>query len=213
MKTLLNSVLAAAVLGLAQQAAAQVILTADLNNITLEPGLGGQVRDITIQNTGSTSLDNILGLDFVMQIGDGSAGPKIQSVSLSAGNSIFAGNVSGEGLVDHTDWTVFYTVDATSAVPLPASGPATLLARVTFDTTGVTPNTQWTASLKDVTVSGTPYSTQYNFSADSPRALDNVLNGTITVVPEVPQFAIVAGVGLLALALGRRIRLARGVPR
>jgi hypothetical protein len=213
MKTLLSSVLVTVTLGLAPQAVAQITLTANLNNITLEPNLKDQVRDITIQNTGTASLDNILGMDFVMQIGNGSTGPKIQSVSLSAGNSIFAGNVSGEALVDSTSWTVFYEVDATSTLSLPASGPATLLARVTFDTTGLLPNTQWTASLKDVSVAGTPYSTSYLFGTGSPRPLDTVLNGTISVVPEPVHFATVSGLSLLGLALGRRISLRRNGSR
>ena len=72
-----------------------------------------------------------------MQIGDGSAGPKIQSVSLSAGNSIFSGNVASESDLGGTSWTVYYALEANIPVSLAASSPATLMAQVTFDTTGI----------------------------------------------------------------------------
>src|SRR5689334_18590631 len=89
---------------LAPVVSAQIVLTADLGGIVLQPGQANQTRDIVVQDTGSSPLLAIEGLNFVMQIGDGSAGPKISAVSLSAGNSIFSGKVGSEGDTGSTAW-------------------------------------------------------------------------------------------------------------
>ena len=140
-----------------------------------------------------------------MQIGDGSSGPRIQSVSLSAGTSIFSGNVASEGNLGGTPWTVYYALEANTPVSLAASSPATLLAQVTFDTTGIGSGGPWPVSLKDIQIQGTPFSSEYVLGAGGPHTIDAVINSSITVVPEPRQMAGVAGLLLGLFALGRHV--------
>jgi hypothetical protein len=63
------------------------VLNINLGSVALQPNQAGQTVDFFIQNTGSSSLDNIFGLNFSMQVGDGTSGPQVQAVSLHDGNS------------------------------------------------------------------------------------------------------------------------------
>jgi hypothetical protein len=189
-------VIFAAALSLAQFSASGQLLYLDMGAVELQPNQGGQVHDFYIQNLDSTPLGNIQGLNFYMQVGDGSSGPRVESLSLYDGNSIFSSFSENQANQGSTYWKIFYGIDSTS-LTLPALS-STLLARVTFDTTGIGSGSgPWTIS-PSVDFEGTQYNTEYVLSGGTMfREIDMVNAGTLTVVPEPSAYGIVAGVMLI----------------
>jgi hypothetical protein len=178
----------------------------DVGNNSLQPNQIGQTVDLFVQNTSGTPTGNIFGLNFAMQIGDGTSGPKVTGVSLFAGNSIFASFSSNQQDQGSTFWKVFYGIDdGGSAVSLPASS-TTLLARLTIDTTGLTQaDGPWPLSLKNISPGNS--ATAYVLVGGAPLPVDTINDGTLTIVPEPHEYMLMAGLGLAGFAAYRRCRL------
>jgi hypothetical protein len=178
----------------------------DVGNISLQPNQSGQTVDLSIQNTSASPTGNIFGLNFAMQIGNGTSGPQVTGVSLFAGNSIFASFSANQQNQGSDSWRVFYGIDSGGpALALPASS-TTLLARLTIDTTGLTQSDgPWTLSLKNISPGN--IATEYVLVSTAPLPIDTINDGTLTIVPEPHEYALMAGLGLAGFAGYRRWRL------
>jgi hypothetical protein len=195
MKRLLTSITAAAALLFPQLSGSAQMLILDLGNVQLLPNESGQAHDFFVQNIGDpVSVD---GLQFVLRVGDGTSGPKIQDVSLFAGNSVFSAAAANQERLAGSDfWTVAYSIDS-AAVTIPASSQ-TLMARVTFDTSGIGVGSgPWVLSPSvDLDVDFT-LSTFYS-GASSPEI--SLASGSLTVVPEPATYGIATGLLLIGAA-------------
>jgi hypothetical protein len=210
MKTLFNLFAMSVTLALAQLTGHAQFLILDLGNIVLQPEQGNQQVDLIIQNTDSNPLDNIFGLNFALQIADGASGPQVNGVSLYFGNSIFSSYSANQIDQGSTTRSVFYGIDAGGTpVSLPAQS-STLLARLTFDTTGVSgPSGPYAIAASDV--GPIHSSTSYVLIGGSTRPIDTLLNGTITIVPEPTSSTLMAS--LASLVVAGFIRWKKGMMR
>jgi hypothetical protein len=173
---------------------AQII---NVGNIELLPNTPNQL--VTINVSGGVQVE---ALDFWVQIADGLnlSGPQITSVDIVTG-TIFAGNNGGQYGSSATQqpqrW--YQTTDTLIVgTTVPTSG---LLASLRIDTTGVAPGS-YALNLKDVT--GSSGGTAFWDTTFANPVFPLITDGTLTVVPEPQQYALVAGLGLLGLAFGRR---------
>jgi hypothetical protein len=188
----------------ATAATTQAQLTINVGSITVTGGPGALGSDLnpTIQlnlnNPGSAVF--IGGMDFAIKIAAG--GPSISSVDLLTG-TIFESNHTGPIPVSTTDHSQCYTLsrDLTLSPPQLPSG-SSLIASVTLNTSGVSPGTY------DLLLSSSDGQTAYYDAAGNPVGV-NIANGSLTVVPEPEQYAAVAGIGLLVVAVARRLSLRR----
>jgi len=159
--------------------------TINVGNFVLNANEPNQVRQF--QFTGSGVVDT---LEFVIEIGDGSSGPKITAIDLKTGT--FAGAGTQANVV--TDpWAQMSTVDLPST-----SITGGLLATVTFDTTGLL-----YASSQPLLLSGVYDSYNTRFISAGSVVPTTVTNGTISVVPEPMSLGLLA-VGALGLLRRKR---------
>jgi hypothetical protein len=151
----------------------------------LQPNQPGQVVDYYIGNDSPSPVANIVGLNFVLQVGDGSSGPQITDVKLYADNSIFApyfANSQNQGSLPRK---AFWGIDTgLTTVVVPASGLAsTLFAQVTFDTTSLGPGSgTWALNFNN---------SQYVLADWSTKSIDRNVMGQLTVVPEPASSSVV----------------------
>jgi len=184
------------------------MLVLDWGSSALQPNQSGQVRDFMIQNIGGALVENIFGLNFAMQVGDGTSGPRVDSVNLYAGDSIFASYQVNQVNQGSSPWILFFGIDS-GGVPVSMAGTSsTLLARVTFDTTGLSSGSgPWTVSGNDVGPLGS--ATGYVLVGGESRQIDAFVNGTLTVVPEPAESGIAAGLLVVAFVAWKKLRLRR----
>lgn len=205
MNTVKSLLTAAALTAAALPASAQLV--AELGDVTLQPNQSGQIVDIFVENLSSSPVLGIDAFNFVLQVNDALSGPKIQSVDLLTGTSVFnTGNFTQAGPIGgSTDWIAGFNLDSDGHHPTTIPGNSlTLLARVTFDTTGIL------ASMGPLplSVADTLYTLNALSGNSTTVVFSSTTGGTITVVPEPQQYAMAAGLGLLALAFARRFRFA-----
>ncbi len=173
-----------------------------VTGITLQPSQSGQVVDISIRND-STPLANIYGLNFMAQVGDGASGPKITDVKLNYGDSIFKSFIS----IDQgsSSWQVFYGISVYPSPTVSIPSGSTLLARLTFDTTGLSGSGPWPIVFNNILGESTKY--VLGDLDNTPLAIDNFVSGQIiTAVPEPASFALATGLLLLSLGVVRRVK-------
>lgn len=195
-----NSILFALALALVA-GTAQGNLLIDVGQISLLPNQAGQKVNFFVYSDAPNSTQ---GLNFNIQLGDG--GPAVGGVDITP--SITSLDPIGPGtlfqfnhLPPHFEYfppslaTTSFP-DAGGVVPIPV-GPS-LLAVVTFDTTGFGPGYSTTLKLAD-TVNG---DTQLLLAA----GFQTINNGSITIVPEPGSLALAAIglVGMMVLAYRRR---------
>ena len=179
----------------ASQASATPIITVGSHDLL--PDKANQPVDINV-----TGGDLVPGLDLFLQVGDGDAGPQIQTVDVLTG-TIFADNNTGESLVaiggsgSLPYWNA-YAATTTSNGTVSADG---LLATVMIDTTGFTAG-MWTLSV-DFDYGGSHYAS--DFASDAPVTL---VNGSINIVPEPGSLLLLfsAAIGLARWQWRRRRR-------
>ena len=204
MRTFLCNIAALAALSLTQLPSSAQFIQVTVGAIELQANQSGQVVDLFVENTNPTALTSLGGLNFALQIGDGTSGPVIEGINLGAGSSVFAGGTQTDQGSD--SWHAFFGIDVGTPVSLPASS-STLLARVTFSTVGLSASSQsWALSLNNVggndpVLNATHYVTE---PGNNSRTLDSIVNGTLTVVPEPAAYATAMGLLALGLAFCRR---------
>ena len=136
---------------------ANAVLTIDVGAVQLQPDMANQSLDFFIQNNSSSPVGSIFGLNFRAQVDGGAAGPKIMpdptGIQLYAGTSLFDSFTANQVDQGSDSWTVFYGIDTGgNGVSVPASS-STLLARITFDTTGLHPGDgPWTLSFDGIAI-------------------------------------------------------------
>jgi hypothetical protein len=187
---------------------------------TLQAGQPNQSLDLLISTTGSPATTYpMTHVVLDLQVGNGSAGPAITAVDLQAPGSLFASDVGGsitaqtftlqareDALITHND------ANGRPTAYLFSSGQTVTLAHITFDTTGVSPQTTWNFQL-----SNGNGSSHFDFLTNPGNPLDlssatvgfSSFSGLISVVPEPRQSAVAFGGMLLALAGLWRWRTAR----
>jgi hypothetical protein len=162
-----------------------------LGALTLAPEQEGQTVDLVVRNSGADPVNGLFGLNFALQVGDGTAGPKITSVNLAVPGSIFAGYAVNQVDQGSNPWIAFYGIDtAGRAASLPPTS-STVLARVTFDTRGLGPAVGlWSLSIRDVG----PFhgATEYVLTSGATQRLDQVRDGQLTLASaERPRLTVV----------------------
>ena len=198
-----------AALHVVQLSSSGQFIQVNVGNVPLQPNQSGQIVDFSVENTSPTALGSVFGLNFLMQVGDGTAGPVIQEVSLFSGDSIFA-TFSGNQSVAGGSWAISAGIDTGSGstvISLPGSS-STLLARVKFDTTGLGLGSgPWTLNFNNVGPShlATAYAQEIGGTPSS-RAFDSIINGSISIVPEPAAYSVVMGMFAVGLVAYRRFR-------
>ena len=161
--------------------------TINLGAIDLNPNEANQ--EILIEVTGG---DPVAGINFFLEVGGGTSGPAITSVDLVNG-TIFDGNTLGQS--NNGPVNTRQAAEGT----LTLSGTVTAdntLARVVFDTTGIT-----TGSFGlelDTTIGTTTF-----LDSGGGAIATSLTSGTINIVPEPASMAVL-GIGSLALLTRRR---------
>lgn len=181
-------------------------------NHVLQPNTPGQVIYITLGG----QPDNIQGITFGVQIGDGGpnnggamTAPKITALDLiDVGNAdpvqfVFEGNNTGQ--FDFVPLPDLIAVASTTT----ASGFVStegVLAKLVIDTTGTQPGQQF--SLRMTGIGETLFGDVFNSSMDSDHGVDQVYHaGTIQIVPEPGTMGLLGAlaVALAGLAIRRRV--------
>lgn len=176
--------------------AAQADMTILVGDHQLQPNQAGQTVQIFVV---SDSPDSTQGLSFNAQLGDG--GPDLGGVDITplmTGDAVGPGtlfetnhNPPADGSVPPSFVNIGFTVQ-TDTVPIPVG--ASLLATLTFDTTGFTTGT-WPLLLAGTANGDTQI-------AQTVGAL-SITNGSITIVPEPSSVVLglfaVAGFGAVAI--------------
>lgn len=161
------------------------------------PSIDAGTHDLLAETAGQqvqlfvTGGDAVEGVNLYIQVGDGTAGPRITSVDLLTGTLFGAEANLGEidlGSLNDRQIGVG-TLLITGSIP--ADG---LLATLTLDTTGVAANTSWDLLLDPVAL-GT---TDFGFVSA------NLTNGSLNVIPEPTSLAMLLGAATLITVTRRR---------
>ncbi len=154
----------------------------------LLPNMADQTIEISV-----TGGDEVEGLDFFVQIGDGTDGPIISDLDVLIG-TIFDGKNTGGSAVYQNDRTAAFV---TTTPPGQMATTDGLLATVTVDTTGLMlGDGPWDLNLE--------FGTFTTAFATIPA---EITNGSISIVPEPATVAMLLGVFAMApLALFYRRR-------
>jgi hypothetical protein len=155
----------------------------------LQPNTAGQ--DIEIFVSGSALVH---GIDFMVQVEDGSTGPWVTHVDCETG-TIFTPGAAGQNVRMSTFQFVWIEIENETGT----SSAAGLIGTVTIDTSGfTTPGQSW-----DFVMTGTlGGDSEFFDESDNPIAT-SITNGTIWIVPE-PATVVILGLGILGLLLRHR---------
>ena len=182
----------------------------NVGTIDLNPNTAGQTVDLFIDNTGATAFQ-AQGLTLRLQVDDGLGGGN--APILTAVNAVTGTPWAGQlGSVNNQKtepefWDVRIFSDFFSG-KYAELGPNshTLLATVTFDTTGLTSGT-WDFRLANFTLTPNPGDTKYNLFGTGNEFFPTVNNGQLTVVPEASTWLA----GMFALSVAAFSGLRRGL--
>jgi len=172
-----TSIVAGLVATLALSLMAQT--TVSVGTVSLVPEQDGQTFPITV--TGGTA---VAGMDFLLKVEGGTAAPRIASVKLVDGSTVWGTGSSAIGLAQGNAQTMMcgvYTGSQAGAT-VPASGT---LALVTVDTTGVDPG-EYPVTL---TVNGHPTRL---YGVGGTRLSATLSGGTIVIAGVATHFTILA---------------------
>jgi len=179
--------------------AAQADMTIVVGSHDLQPNQAGQTVPIFVV---SDTADSTQGLAFNAQLGDG--GPDVGGSDvtiLMTGDAVGPGtlfelnhNAVNDGSVPPSFVSLGFTVQSGS-VPIPVG--SSLLAVLTFDTTGFNPGDNW-----DLLLAGTVNGDTQILGLNSGGTL-TIENGHVTIVPEPSSIVLglfaVAGFGAVAI--------------
>lgn len=200
----------AAGLGIAGSAQADLVI--DLPELSLAYNQPNQTFSLSAQNTGGSAV-SLSGLQLELQVADGGPaaggtllGPSITEVRLTAPGTLFGevpntGEAGGGALLPQ----IFqrYTSTASGTLSMP-TGPS-VIATITFDTSGVPPG--------DYTFAATSLNGPSFFTDAGGPISATLLLGNLTVVPEVGSSAMVTGLALAVTAPFLLRRRAASRPR
>jgi hypothetical protein len=201
--------IAALCLSTATAARAQIVL--DLNDLILQPNLAGQMFTISVQNNGPAVDLTGVQLDFMVgdggpEIGGGIEGPHITGGSVIDSGLFFSPNNVGETGAGNFGLSLNqlyqFKTSTSSGSSLNMGLGSFALATIQFDTTGgIAPGVyDWTAS-------GSPNGASFfTGTGGSPVINPTLFTGTLSVVPEPQQTALLIGTGLIGFAAWRRMR-------
>lgn len=203
-----RTVLLSAVLFLASTTAALATPIIDVGDHLFSPG---EIRTIAISVTGG---DEVAGLNFCIQIGDGGEAnfgvdtlPIMTAVDIVSPGTIFnASNFLGQSdTASPLMWLAQSVTDDTIAPTLSCTG---ILAYVTIDTTGAVPGETFPLLLKGVALGsfGEPGLDTYFSDVFGVDVLADITNGSITIIPEPSTIGLLCSmlVAISVTALRRR---------
>lgn len=201
---------------------AQIVI--DVGSHTLQPNVAGQVIEFSASNTSLTTDFSFQGFEFNLQVGDGGAaaggvsnGPRFTAVDLVTGtpfegNSVGTYDASGSLQSLHPLLAFYGTLTLTGDAVLRA-GETRLIARVTFDTTGLNAGS-WSLAASN-TVNGPTKFVNVDVPGDDGNGnlFPYVYEGTVTLqgvpVPE-PCIGVAVGTFLVGFVGWRRWGCAEG---
>jgi hypothetical protein len=177
------------------------VLSISVGSQTINPA-PNQTLTFTVNNSSPSAVD-VAGLNFNIQLGDGTVGPTITGVDLLTGTP-FASNNTGQTDNSSGAHQAFWTV-TTSSGAVSLSPGSTKVATVTFDGTSLTSGQNWGLFLEATHNGPTRYLDTTVNANDIPMT---ITDGSLTIVPEPSTYALISGVGCLAFAAA--FRRARG---
>jgi hypothetical protein len=147
---------------------------------------------------------SVSGLNFNIQVGDGTVGPPVTGIDLITGTpfAALASTQQPNGPQPPNQHAAFWNVTTPGSPPATISvSPGKWVGTVTFNTTGFTSGS-WPLHL-DATANGP--TTYLDSNGDPISTL--ITDGTLTIVPEPSAYAALAGVACLGFGfLARRSR-------
>jgi hypothetical protein len=155
----------------------------------------GQVIDLYVSGS-----EQINALDLFMTINGGGLGPVVTAVDITGAGTIFAGNNTGMGLFgapDNPPSTRIAVATTTASGTVLANG---LLARVTFDTTGIPPGI-YSWSLTNHPLGATDFGTDANFDFIYPQVTDGRVGGLFEYDSPEPSSLALCAIATIALGL------------
>lgn len=191
-----------------RSAQAAVILTIDLGTTQLLPNTAGQQVQFFIRNDGDTAF-NAQGATLNFEVDNGDTGvnpaPIITGLDIKTGTLWAGAAASGQTVdVNNDEFASATIVDLfTGGIVLPSGGASFSIGTVTFDTSGLTSGS-WDFRMGNFVSSGSP-SLYVEFGSGT-DFFPNITNGTLTVVPEPHEYALIASLGLLGWAVVRKRR-------
>ncbi|MFO1497500.1 MAG: hypothetical protein U1G07_03725 [Verrucomicrobiota bacterium] len=184
----------ASLLATAVSLSAQLII--DLPEINLQPDQAHQTFEVYVQNPDASRSD-INGIQFNIQTADGgpqvggvTLAPKITDVDLTTG-SLFQNNNGYSGSGQQTGGQIFVrgTLTSSGTVTIPNGTPFKKIATVEIDTTGFFGGV---FSMTLDTLNGPT-----RFTSTGGNVFPTLIDGSITIVPEVNATGLVAGALIL----------------
>ena len=205
-----KNVLLTALIASAVPVAAQQFII-DLPDLLLQPNTPGQSFDLYVQN--DDVAFPVTGIRVELMVADGGTeaggtvqGPAISNVDVTSGTAFASPNNNGPGGQGSVVPQLFErsTLTPSGTVNIPSG--SSKFATVTFDTTGFGPGTEvsYTVNTGPERNGPTVYHTQFGDYQPT------LINGTLTVVPEPSQYAVISGVACLLGAVVYRRKAQAG---
>ena len=173
------------------------VLTIDVGAQTLQDNTANQTLSFFVNNSSGSPVA-VTGLNFNLQIGDGTVGPTITAVDLLTGTP-FASNNTGQGSTGSSPHQAFWAT-TTSSGSVNLTPGLNKVATVTFDSTSLNSGS-WGLFLGATDNGATAYLDTSPIPNDIPMTINE---GSLTIVPEPGSYAVVAALSCLAFGIVAR---------